>query len=132
VRNRSQSKNPVTGNWTKRDTATGKFLDVKEDANDSPFKNVRKEKATKKSPPKRLFPAPKEYIIFHQLSKDPATIRQCFEKTLAAAIKRAKTEIAAGVFDEAESSVLSPKGVLLSRFLMTRGGIIMVYKAGKL
>ena len=42
VRGRSQVKNPVTGTWTKRDTATGRFMDVKRDA--KPFKGVRKEK----------------------------------------------------------------------------------------
>jgi hypothetical protein len=42
VRGRSQVKNPVTGTWTKRDTSTGRFMDVKSDA--KPFKGVRKEK----------------------------------------------------------------------------------------
>jgi hypothetical protein len=37
---RSQVKNPVTGTWTKRDDATGKFMDVKADR--KPFKGVRK------------------------------------------------------------------------------------------
>ena len=41
VDNRSQLKNPVTGNWTKRDTNTGRFQDVKSD--DKPFKGVAKE-----------------------------------------------------------------------------------------
>jgi hypothetical protein len=41
VRERSQTLNPKTGNWTKRDTDTGKFLDVKQDG--KPFKGVRKE-----------------------------------------------------------------------------------------
>jgi hypothetical protein len=43
VKGRSQVKNPVTGTWTKRDDATGKFMDVKADP--KPFKGVRKEKA---------------------------------------------------------------------------------------
>lgn len=42
VDNRTQFKNPVTGNWTKRDTETGKIIDVKSD--DKPFKGVAKEK----------------------------------------------------------------------------------------
>lgn len=41
VRDRSQTQNPKTGNWTKRDSETGKFLDVKQDG--KPFKGVRKE-----------------------------------------------------------------------------------------
>jgi hypothetical protein len=40
VRKRSQIRNKLTGTWTKRDDATGKFLDVKDDA--KPFKGVRK------------------------------------------------------------------------------------------
>ena len=43
VRGRSQSYNPSTGLWTKRDTQTGKFMDVKTSSN-TPFKSVRKEK----------------------------------------------------------------------------------------
>jgi hypothetical protein len=42
VRDRSQTQNPVNGNWTKRDTNTGKFIDQKADG--KPFKGVRKEK----------------------------------------------------------------------------------------
>jgi hypothetical protein len=42
VKGRSQFKNLVTGNWTKRDTATGKIIDVK--SGDTPFKGVTKEK----------------------------------------------------------------------------------------
>lgn len=41
VRDRSQTQNPKTGNWTKRDSDTGKFIDVKQDG--KPFKGVRKE-----------------------------------------------------------------------------------------
>lgn len=41
VRQRSQSYNPVTRIWTKRDTATGRFMDSKKDG--TPFKGVRKE-----------------------------------------------------------------------------------------
>lgn len=42
VRNRSQVQNPVNGNWTKRDSESGKFIDQKTDG--TPFKGVRKEK----------------------------------------------------------------------------------------
>lgn len=42
VRGRSQSRNPKSGTWTKRDTATGRFLDGKEAG--KPFKGVRREK----------------------------------------------------------------------------------------
>lgn len=43
VRGRSQSYNPSTGLWLKRDTQTGKFMDIKTSGN-TPFKGVRKEK----------------------------------------------------------------------------------------
>lgn len=42
VRNRSQTYNPKTKQWTKRDADTGKFMDGKQDG--TPFKGVRKEK----------------------------------------------------------------------------------------
>ena len=42
VKDRSQVLNPVTEQWVKRDTGTGKFMDVKQDG--TPFKGVRKEK----------------------------------------------------------------------------------------
>ena len=42
VRNRTQVLNPQTGVWTKRDTATGRFMDGKKDG--TPCKGVRKEK----------------------------------------------------------------------------------------
>ncbi len=42
VRDRSQTYNPVTEQWVKRDTETGKFMDVKKDG--EPFKGVTKEK----------------------------------------------------------------------------------------
>ncbi len=42
VRGRSQAKNPRTGLYTKRDAASGRFMDVK--SSGSPFKGVRKEK----------------------------------------------------------------------------------------
>jgi hypothetical protein len=42
VRKRSQTFNPETKQWVKRDTDTGKFMDVKQDG--KPFKGVRKEK----------------------------------------------------------------------------------------
>jgi len=41
VRGRSQVKNPKTGEWTKRDSETGRFIDGKK--NGQPFKGVRKE-----------------------------------------------------------------------------------------
>lgn len=41
VDNRSQTYNPQTQQWVKRDTETGKFMDVKQ--NDDPFKGVAKE-----------------------------------------------------------------------------------------
>lgn len=37
VKGRSQVKNPKTGNWIKRDTATGRFMDMKTSSNE-PFK----------------------------------------------------------------------------------------------
>lgn len=43
VNNRSQFRNPKTDLWTKRDTDTGKFMDVKTSSSE-PFKGVRKEK----------------------------------------------------------------------------------------
>lgn len=42
VKSRSQSLNPKTGLWTKRDTSTGKFMDVK--TSGGKFKGVSKEK----------------------------------------------------------------------------------------
>ena len=42
VKNRSQVRNPNTGQWVKRDTITGRFINVKQDS--QPFKGVRKEK----------------------------------------------------------------------------------------
>lgn len=42
VTDRSQTKNPTTGNWTKRDSNTGRFMDQKQGGD--PFKGVRKEK----------------------------------------------------------------------------------------
>jgi hypothetical protein len=42
VRNRSQTYNPRTGHWVKRDADTGRFIDQK--ADDKPFKGVRKER----------------------------------------------------------------------------------------
>ena len=41
VRQRSQAFNPKTEQWVKRDTETGRFMDVKQDG--TPFKGVRKE-----------------------------------------------------------------------------------------
>ncbi|MEA5429222.1 hypothetical protein [Arcicella lustrica] len=42
VRERSQTHNSKTDQWVKRDTETGRFIDVKQDG--TPFKGVRKEK----------------------------------------------------------------------------------------
>jgi hypothetical protein len=42
VKQRSQTLNPKTQQWVKRDTETGQFMDVKQDG--TPFKGVRKEK----------------------------------------------------------------------------------------
>lgn len=42
VKDRSQTHNPKTDQWVKRDTETGRFMDVKQDG--TPFKGVRKEK----------------------------------------------------------------------------------------
>lgn len=42
VRGRSQTFNPKSGKYVKRDTKTGKFLDVKQDG--TRFKGVRTEK----------------------------------------------------------------------------------------
>ncbi|WP_455715430.1 hypothetical protein [Anaerosporobacter sp.] len=43
VDNRSQTYNPKTDSWVKRDTTTGRFMDQKTSDN-TPFKGVRKEK----------------------------------------------------------------------------------------
>lgn len=43
IRDRSQVHNPLTDNWTKRDTGNGRFMDQKKDGD--PFKGVRKEKS---------------------------------------------------------------------------------------
>lgn len=40
VKKRSQTYNPRTQNWTKRDDETGQFMDTKADG--KPFKGVRK------------------------------------------------------------------------------------------
>jgi len=42
VRDRSQTYNPKTNQYVKRDDETGRFMDVKQDG--TPFKGVRKEK----------------------------------------------------------------------------------------
>lgn len=43
VKKRSQVKNTKTGLWVKRNSETGRFLEVKTSSK-SPFKGVRKEK----------------------------------------------------------------------------------------
>ncbi len=42
VRHRSQTLNPKTKRWVKRDADTGQFIDQKSDS--KPFKGVRKER----------------------------------------------------------------------------------------
>ncbi|SPZ55581.1 Uncharacterised protein [Serratia quinivorans] len=42
VKERSQAFNPITEQWVKRNSNTGRFMDVKQDG--APFKGVRKEK----------------------------------------------------------------------------------------
>lgn len=42
VRDRSQTYNPKTEQWVKRDSDTGRFMDVKQDG--AKFKGVRREK----------------------------------------------------------------------------------------
>lgn len=42
VKDRTQVLNPQNNKWTKRDSESGKFLDVKSDG--EPFKGVSKEK----------------------------------------------------------------------------------------
>lgn len=46
VRERSQTHNPKTDHWVKRDTNTGRFMDVKQDG--TPFKGVTKEPTKRK------------------------------------------------------------------------------------
>lgn len=41
VTDRTQTQNPQTGDWTKRDREDGEFMDVKEDG--EPFKGIAKE-----------------------------------------------------------------------------------------
>jgi hypothetical protein len=41
IRDRSQTHNPKTNQWVKRNAITGQFMDVKQDG--APFKGVRKE-----------------------------------------------------------------------------------------
>ena len=43
VKGRSQTFNPVTNQWVKRNAEIGEFMDVKQDG--TPFKGVRKEKS---------------------------------------------------------------------------------------
>ncbi|WP_270599523.1 hypothetical protein [Clostridium baratii] len=42
VKSRTQTYNPKTGTWTKRDSSTGRFIDGKT-SSDTPFKGVTKE-----------------------------------------------------------------------------------------
>lgn len=43
VKKRSQTQNPKIGNWVKRNTDNGQFMDVKT-SEKKPFKGVRREK----------------------------------------------------------------------------------------
>ena len=43
VKDRTQVQNPKTGLWTKRDSETGRFMDVKTSSSE-PFKGITKEK----------------------------------------------------------------------------------------
>lgn len=43
VKSRTQVYNPKTGLWTKRDSETGRFMEVKT-SSDKPFKGITKEK----------------------------------------------------------------------------------------
>ena len=45
IKDRSQTYNPKTSRWVKRDAETGRFIDQKADIN--PFKGVRKERGGK-------------------------------------------------------------------------------------
>ena len=47
VCDRTQVQNPNTRLWTKRDTETGQFIDVKQDG--TPFKGVAKEEDGRRS-----------------------------------------------------------------------------------
>ncbi len=42
VKGRTQTYNPKTGTWTKRDSSTGRFIDGKTSSS-TPFKGVTKE-----------------------------------------------------------------------------------------
>lgn len=42
VKNRSQVQNPKTGLWIKRDSDSGRFMDVKTSSS-KPFKGIKKE-----------------------------------------------------------------------------------------
>lgn len=46
VRERSQTHNPKTDQWVKRDANSGRFMDVKQDG--APFKGVTKEPTKRK------------------------------------------------------------------------------------
>ena len=49
VKDRSQVYNPATGNFIKRDSTTGRFMEVKKDG--TPFKGIKKEVTIVKSNP---------------------------------------------------------------------------------
>ncbi len=82
VKKRSQIRNKLTGTWTKRDDATGKFLDVKDDA--KPFKGVRKKGS--KTMAKKV--AAKKKTV-KKAAKKPAARKTTAKKTTARkAVKR--------------------------------------------
>ena len=47
VSDRTQVQNPLNGNWTKRNTETGRFMDQKTDG--APFKGVARETDDRRS-----------------------------------------------------------------------------------
>ncbi len=49
VKDRSQVFNPSTGNYVKKDTSTGRFIDVKSDG--KPFRGITKEAVSIKANP---------------------------------------------------------------------------------
>lgn len=54
VKDRSQAFNPVTKQWVKRDSDTGRFMDVKKDG--TPFKESAKKSKSRGRRARRDFP----------------------------------------------------------------------------
>jgi predicted acyltransferase (DUF342 family) len=70
VKGRSQVFNSATGNYVKRDTVTGRFIDVKSDG--KPFKGITKESVTIKANPnikKEIANKSESAVIFLRNSK---------------------------------------------------------------